>query len=232
MSTTLGSTASKFALLFLATILLLFNSGCLTAVILDHTSTPYQCTQQIDTIYAIAVPDEKSKSFINNKGAIFFLGKNNTYFLSEGGDQILKLANILGNTNLYIHQSNSDPLPQIYDKNIQGSIRLGYSPGKSITFSGSDLVKMGLHKTYQNLNDYYIVDINIKGMILPPQKINQKLYSNNIPKQFSYCKMEFRSVLSPFPKQMVPIFTTIDIISFPAQVCLGIPLCIVALGGH
>lgn len=125
-----------------------------------------------DEILAIGRPDEKLLKQLDLSNTIAFIGKENTYMLYLGGEELEQISNL----KLEGKRMSVDSRQGLYlkDKQVWGEIKLYYNTGKEVTAVEKAELELGGFKPAQR-SEYgrgnYVTTVRIEGVVYPAIKI-------------------------------------------------------------
>lgn len=217
--------------------LIAVSLGCATTVALSSSgnrSAYYYTPVLNDTIFALGKPDAAAAQQIGAPHSVVFLGKNNSYLLFEGGEELMQLANGLDG-NL-ISLGNQSGKLFLKDKKVWGTLTLNYGKGNAYVYSPGEidaLSKLGFKPVGKS--GLYGKSIAVKGMVYPAQALPEdKAQRFKVSHQLSFYNPPESSPPPDFGKLIkVPLAIVVDVVTLPLQLAVaGLAVVTIAFAHH
>lgn len=183
-----------------------------------------------DEIIAIGKPDAAMSKAMGKEHVVAFLGKENTYLLYKGGEELESISRLsLNAKRLEIDAIRTRAL-YVKDKQVWGDLVLTYGEGEEISAAeqaelqkgGFSLVGLDRYKRYQR-------KVGIEGTISPAIKISDDKKSKlTMHRAFNlYHPGDAKPPMNVGATLMMPVAVAVDIVLTP--VYLGVGLVVLVL---
>ncbi len=178
-----------------------------------------------DVILAIGRPDENLLKQMGLSNTIAFIGRENTYMLYLGGEELEQISKLkLDGKRMSVASEQSLYLK---DKQVWGEIELGYSGDKGVSAEEMAELKLGGFAPDQRRDrkGYYRTTIRIEGVVYPAIKIpDDKISKLSVQRRFALYNPREASPPILGKVMKVPIIATgiaVDVMLAPVYLGLG-----------
>ena len=241
--------------LLLVTTLLTGTSGCLTTTLIEKLEDPKAGTKIEfpvinDTIVAIGQPDKALLEHLGHPKTIAFLGEKHTYFLLEGGEDLVQMSKVLNGNFIHISPEamrmtedhaivgySENHRMFVKDNKVWGTITLSYHPDGGIPLSNQEVSLLQKLKFTKSKNkedsEIYTKELNFKGVLGPrvdiPQSQTQLL---KIKRSISFFAPDGSTIVPTIIGYLaLPAAVVADAVITPPLIVIGIPLFILTFKG-
>jgi hypothetical protein len=202
--------------------------GCATSIatqLAPNRGDFYYKPVLTDEILAIGKPDAALLKQMDLSDTIAFIGKENTYMLYLGGEELEQISRLkLDGKRMTIASAQSLYLK---DKQIWGQIELNYDGSKGVSGEEMAELKMGGFEPDQHpkKKGYFRTTIRIEGVVYPAIKIpNEQLSKLQVQRKFALYNP--REASPPILQKVlqVPVIATgvaVDIMLAPVYLGVG-----------
>ncbi len=187
--------------------------GCATQDVLSRKSTSvernyYQNPVLSDEILAIGRPDESLLKQMGISNTIAFLGRENTYMLYLGGEELEQISKLnLDSKNMTINSHKSLYLKQ---EQIWGEIKIYFKTGRDVSAEVREALAMGGFSPMKSSSKgdiSYSTTIRIEGVVYPAIKIPDE----KISKLHNQRRIDFYNPPDSSPSILVNVLKAPDI---------------------
>lgn len=158
-----------------------------------------------DEILAIGRPDEKLLKQLDLSNTIAFIGRENTYMLYLGGEELEQISKLkLDAKRMSVDSTHSLHLKE---KQVWGEIKLYYRTGKEVTAAEKVELELGGFKPVQRLEfgkGNYVTSVRIEGVVYPAIKISDEQISKLSVRRY-FALYPPREASPPFMYKVVKI---------------------------
>lgn len=215
---------------------LALSMGCLTPIV-DDLTQPERHHKKIvseDTIFAIGKPDQNLHNQIGTTSAFIFLGKKKSYVITTGAEDLVTISKKLNPR--YLGIETWTPTLFLKDGQIFGSLKIFYQmePFKKpiVGEEREQLDALGF-KPHKIEPFRYELSIEVNGFVCPRIQISEDdLGKFKLERKIVFYSATNKSSLPRVTKSLtrtilMPVARAIDLVTFPAQVAIGVPVLMV-----
>ena len=152
--------------------------GCATMIVSEKSNpnayAHYNKPVLTDSIFALGRPDAAFAKKIGYEDAIAFLGKQHTYLLVEGGEQLSALAHGELDGDKLIMEGTQRQL-FLSKKTLWGQVAFRYAPGQGTPQAEADAAKLRALGFKADNQGGYRLSIPVKGVVGPAAKLKKDL---------------------------------------------------------
>lgn len=205
-------------------------TGCMSMMVSDMPDTQWEfhgLPFMEDDIVAIGRV-VSNESGANQEASVAFLGKNSTYLVTEGGEDLLKIAKTPGSEMVIVKATPQSLFAKA--TTFWGKVDLITSPSLSVDDAqGPRLEAVGFTAVSTNNRNQYERSVMVKGVIAPPVSITQnaEMALSRARKVYFYHPKD--EVAPPNHKKNIlrPLAMVGDVVTAPAQILGAVTLLII-----
>jgi hypothetical protein len=188
-----------------------------------------------DEIIAIGRPDAELSKKLNNEHAVAFLGKNNTYMLFKGGEELESISKLkLDPKRLDIDATTNKNL-YLGNKQVWGNLRLTYGDSKGYSDEERTILDHAGFKPFKgSIYKFYYKNIYLQGLVYPAIKLSETQQSQlTVHRPFNLYKTDHtESTFNPAGIVLIPLGVATDIVLAPVYLGVGVVVLVVAAVSH